>query len=148
MKDLLLGIDVGTTGTKAAVFTFNGELLYTSQSGYSIRHEHPGWAEQNPEDWWNAVVKAVRKTVVSVRGFQERIAGIAVSSLAPTMVPLDRSGRVVRPALIWMDRRSTLKGMKQYFKIVRPDPCGPLRILHKNIAPFTNQATGDRHLVP
>jgi xylulokinase len=106
LKDLLLGIDIGTTGTKSAVFTFSGKLLSSGQSDYGMYHEHPGWAEQNPEDWWDAVRAATRKSVSEVREGPERIAGIAVSSQAPTLLPLDRSGKVVRPALIWMDRRS------------------------------------------
>jgi xylulokinase len=99
LKDLLLGIDIGTTGTKSAVFTFSGKLLSSGQSDYGMYHEHPGWAEQNPEDWWDAVRAATRKSVSEVREGPERIAGIAVSSQAPTLLPLDRSGKVVRPGL-------------------------------------------------
>jgi len=106
VKDLLLGIDVGTTGTKSAIFTTGGTLVSVGQSDYGIQHEHPGWAEQNPEDWWTAVCRTTRQAISAAGGNPERIAGIAVSSQAPAMLPLDRHGQPLRPALIWMDRRS------------------------------------------
>jgi xylulokinase len=106
VKDLLLGIDVGTTGTKSAIFTTEGTLVSVGQSDYGIQHEYPGWAEQNPEDWWTAVCRATQQAISSAGGNPESIAGIAVSSQAPAMLPLDRHGQPLRPALIWMDRRS------------------------------------------
>jgi xylulokinase len=106
MKDLLLGIDVGTTGSKSAIFNTAGALVSVGQSDYETRHEHAGWAEQNPDDWWNAVCGATVQAVAASDVDPDRIAGVAVSSQAPAMLPLDRQGRVIRPALIWMDRRA------------------------------------------
>ena len=106
MKDLLLGIDVGTTGTKSALFTTWGKLVSVGQSDYGTIHEHPGWAEQNPNDWWTAVCSATKEALSEPGASPERIAAAAVSSQAPAMLPLDRHGRPIRPALIWMDRRA------------------------------------------
>ncbi|GAB4536718.1 MAG: xylulokinase [Anaerolineae bacterium] len=106
MDRLLLGVDVGTTGTKAALFTPDGRLQAVGQSEYSIHHEHPGWAEQDPEDWWRATCIAIRQALAQVPESPKRVAGIAVSSQATTLLPLNRAGQPVRPAMIWMDRRA------------------------------------------
>lgn len=103
---LLMGVDVGTTGAKAAVFDQRGSLLGVGRSEYGVRRVRPGWAEQDPEDWWHAVCAAVREALAAVPEGPARVGGVAVSSQAPTMLPLDGAGRPVRPALIWMDRRA------------------------------------------
>ena len=106
MKDLLLGIDVGTTGAKSAIFNMEGKLVSAGHSDYETKHEHPGWAEQNPDDWWAAVCAATRQALTDAACNPERIAAAAVSSQSPAMIPLDKRGHVIRPALIWMDRRA------------------------------------------
>jgi xylulokinase len=106
MKDLLLGIDVGTTGAKSALFSTEGRLVSVGQSNYDTKHEHPGWAEQVPEHWWQAVCTATRHAVAEAGSHPESIAGVSVSSQSPAMIPLDSHNRVLRPALIWMDRRA------------------------------------------
>ena len=106
MKDLLLGIDVGTTGTKAALFSFEGVLCGVGQKEYGLQHPRPGWAEQNPIEIWEAVCMAVRMAMQEMGGAPTRIAAVGVSSQGPTMLPLDSNWEPVRPALIWMDRRA------------------------------------------
>lgn len=106
MDRLLLGIDVGTTAAKAALFSVAGQLQAVGQAEYPVYHVRPGWVEQNPEEWWRAVCVAVRQALDRVPDAPKRVAGLAVSAQAPTMIPLDRAGQPVRPALIWMDRRA------------------------------------------
>ena len=106
MKDLLLGIDVGTTAAKAVLFSPDGCLQSVGQAEYPVQHVRPNWVEQNPEDWWQAVCQAIRRTLAAVPDFRERVAGLAVSAQAPTLIALDRKGQPLRPALIWMDRRA------------------------------------------
>lgn len=103
---LLLGIDVGTTAAKAALFTLDGRLQAVGQAEYAVNHVRPGWVEQNPEDWWQAVCVAIRQALASVPDSAEQVGGVAVSAQAPTLIALDRSGQPVRPAMIWMDRRA------------------------------------------
>ena len=55
MADLLLGIDIGTSACKAAVFTLDGQVAAQCSEEYEVFYPQPGWAEQNPDDWWNAV---------------------------------------------------------------------------------------------
>ncbi len=103
---LLLGIDVGTTAAKATVFSPEGQLIASSQAEYPVRHIRSGWVEQYPDDWWQAVCLAIRKTLANVPDGSNRVAGLAVSAQAPTLLPIDRKGQPLRPALIWMDRRA------------------------------------------
>ncbi len=103
---LLLGIDIGTTAAKAALFSPDGRLQAVGQAEYAVNHVRPGWVEQNPEDWWQAVCVAIRQALASVPNSADQVGGVAVSAQAPTLIALDRSGQPVRPAMIWMDRRA------------------------------------------
>lgn len=107
MKEYLVGIDIGTTNVKAGLFSTKGELV--SQGSASYRTYYPGRnrAEQNPEDWWNASVDAVRRMLSNVRGTDGyKILAISVSSQTPSLVAVDENGKPLRRAMIWMDRRA------------------------------------------
>ena len=106
MEPLLLGIDAGTSSVKAVLLDLHGNLCSTGQAEYPLHHIRSGWVEQDPEDWWQATCKAIRETLAKVPHGAERVLGLAASSQAPTLLPLDRSGRPLRPAIIWMDRRA------------------------------------------
>ncbi len=106
MESLLLGVDVGTTSVKAALLTPDGRLEAVTSVDYPIHYVRPGWVEQQPEDWWKATCLTVRQVLSSVPRGHERVAGVAVSAQAPTLLALDRDGQPLRPALIWMDRRA------------------------------------------
>lgn len=104
---LLLGIDIGTTGAKAVLCDATGRILAQAGQEYPTRFPHPNWAEQNPDAWWQATCAIVRRVLAAAGpGRLPEIAAILVSSQAPTLVAVDRSGQPVLPALIWMDRRS------------------------------------------
>ena len=106
VEPLLLGIDVGTSSVKAVLLDLGGNLCAVCQAEYPLHHIRPGWVEQDPEDWWQATCKAVGEALARVAHGRERVLGMAVSSQAPTLLPLDGSGRPLRPAMIWMDRRA------------------------------------------
>ena len=102
----LLGIDIGTSSTKSVVLDLSGNLLAVSQKEYAIDSPKPGWAEQHPETWWGAVKETVR-SVVSHSGVNpRRIAGIGLSGQMHGTVLLDKENRLLRPAIIWADRRT------------------------------------------
>jgi len=104
---VFLGIDVGTTTVKAALVDLDGRVVATASKEYPTHFLHPGWVEQNPEDWWKAaliVIGRVRHEIGSARF--AHVAGLAVSSQAPTLLALDGTGAPLRHALIWMDRRA------------------------------------------
>lgn len=103
---LLLGVDIGTTGLKAALVNGDGRVLAEAGREYPTQHPHPGWAEQDPDGWWRAMVSASGEVVARAGCRGKRLAGICVSSMAPVVVPLDAKGRALGPGLIWADKRA------------------------------------------
>ncbi len=106
----LLGIDIGTTGVKAALFAANdGHVLSSAFVDYPLFHPQPGWAEQNPEDWWQATLAATRSCLAN--GAQHDVTpadvrGIGLSGQMHGVVLLDETHKVLRPCIIWADQRS------------------------------------------
>lgn len=102
--DLLLGIDIGTTGTKSMVVDTCGRILSSAYKGYILHNDRPDWVEQEAEDWWEAVVYTVRECTENpdIRG---SIRAISLSSQGGSMVPVDEAGIPVRRAISWMDKR-------------------------------------------
>lgn len=104
MEKYLLGIDVGTTGTKTLLFSSEGKLMGHAYCPYEMRTPCVGWSEQNPEDWWNAVIQTVRK-VCSDPEVAKQVVGISLSLQGGTMVAVDKDFKAVRPAMVWNDTR-------------------------------------------
>ena len=102
-----MGMDVGTGGTRAVVVDAAGKLMGSASSTHApFRAEHPGWAEQDPEDWWRAAQEAIRGALASTPNPQEPIAALALTGQMHGAVMLDENGAVLRPALIWCDTRT------------------------------------------
>jgi len=104
----LVGLDVGTTGVKAVAITPTGEVVARSEEGYPLSTPRPGWAEQDPEDWWRAseAALAALSQRVNTLGSGAAIAGIGLSGQMHGLVCLDGQGRVLRPAILWNDQRT------------------------------------------
>jgi len=100
----LLAIDIGTSSTKAALFSVQGLLLASHSVNYHIDTPQPDWAEQNPLDWWEAACRCTHRVLVETR--HPEVAAVAVSGQTPSLVALDRQGTPLRPAILWLDRRS------------------------------------------
>jgi xylulokinase len=103
MDELLLGLDIGTTTIKGVLATPDGQIVARAGLTYPIHHPRPGWAEQDPHDWWFGTVQVVRTLLAEGYG---QVAGIAVSGQGCAVTLLDHHGQVIRPAIIWMDSRS------------------------------------------
>ena len=102
-----LGMDVGTGGTRAVIVDGTGKIVGTASSAHApFRAEHPGWAEQDPEDWWRAAQEAIRGAIASTPEPRQPIAAIALTGQMHGAVMLDENGAVLRPALIWCDTRT------------------------------------------
>jgi xylulokinase len=102
-----LGIDVGTGGTRALLVDELGKVRHAFTSPHEdMRMDQPLWAEQRPEDWWNAAQKAVRGVLAAAKASGKDVRGIGLSGQMHGLVLLDESSRVIRPALIWCDQRS------------------------------------------
>lgn len=102
---LVLGIDIGTSSVKAVVF--NTDLASIASSAgfeYPLHRPAPGYAEQEPSDWWNAVAQSVRAAISPVNA--SAIVAIGLTGHMHAFALLDRGGRAVRPAIIWADQRS------------------------------------------
>lgn len=106
MKQYLLGIDIGTSACKTALFTENGEVAATESEGYPVYYPKKGWAEQNPEEWWEAVCRAVRRMLERSGIEASKIAGIGIDGQSWSAIPVDKEGRVLCHTPIWMDTRA------------------------------------------
>lgn len=104
--DILLGIDIGTQGSKCVVLDANGDLLGVGYEGYSLLTPRPHWIEQDPASWWSAAVSAVRQAMRQASVSAGRVCGIGVTGQMHGVVLLDAAHQPLRPAIIWMDRRS------------------------------------------
>ncbi len=103
---LFLGIDVGTSGTKAIVIDSAGNIVGDATAEHPVSYPKPGWAEQHPEDWWKSTVAAVAAATRHDAALRTRIEAIGLSGQMHGLVALDASGDVVRPAILWNDSRS------------------------------------------
>ena len=106
MMQYLLGIDVGTTGTKTLLFSADGQCLGHAYRPYPLYTPQVGYSEQNAEDWWQAVVDTVRE-VCTTPDICENVAAISLSLQGGTVVPVDEAGVPLRSAFVWNDGRCT-----------------------------------------
>ncbi len=106
----LLGIDLGTTGVKAALFAAeDGRVIADAFVDYPLYHPHVGWAEQQPAEWWQATLSAIRSCLAAgakVGAQPEDVRGVGLSGQMHGLVLLDSERQVVRPCIIWADQRS------------------------------------------
>lgn len=101
-----LGVDIGTSGTKTLAMRENGEILGSATAEYPLSNPKPGWSEQSPADWWQAVVDSVKKVLRSAKLKPADIGGIGLSGQMHGSVFLDKKHQVIRPALLWNDQRT------------------------------------------
>ena len=106
IKSYLLGIDIGTSACKVAVFDRNGKVLAAASGDYPVYYPHEGWAEQNPEEWWDAVCRATKETIQKADITADEIAGIGIDGQSWSAIPIDREGNVLANTPIWMDTRA------------------------------------------
>jgi xylulokinase len=99
----LIGVDVGTSGTRALAVTVDGELVAEANRPHDLLTPRPGWTEQDPAQWWDAA-KAVLAEVAAEAG--DDVAGIGLTGQMHGSVFLDAAGAVIRPALLWNDQRT------------------------------------------
>ena len=98
----VFGLDVGTSGVKGLALDADGGVVAAADAGYPLSTPRPGWAEQDPEDWWRAA-EAVLARLRAAAGPPQ---GIGLSGQMHGLVVLDSDDRVLRPAIIWNDQRT------------------------------------------
>ena len=101
-----IAVDIGTTTVKAILFGEGPKMVQEASKEYRTYHPKPSWAEQDPDDWWNGTVECIWELLGTSGVDPEEIKVISVSSQSPALLPVDREGRKLGNALIWMDRRS------------------------------------------
>ena len=104
--NVYLGIDVGTSGVKVLAVRADGTILASGVGEYPLYAPRPLWSEQNPDDWWNAVVKVVPEVVAKAGVKGSDVKAIGLSGQMHGSVFLDKNDNVIRPAILWNDQRT------------------------------------------
>jgi xylulokinase len=104
---IYLGIDIGTSGTKALAVSAVGKILADATSLYPSHHPRPLWSEQDPEDWWKATVRTVRAVMKKSKAKPADVKAIGLSGQMHGSVFLDKAGKVIRRAILWNDQRTS-----------------------------------------
>jgi len=115
--DYLLGIDIGTSGTKGVLMDREGKIYARAGKEYSIDISQPGWAEQDPQMWWEATIQVIKEVIKKSEVNPKEIRGIGLSGQMHSTVFLDKNLLPFRPAIIWADQRSSSQCKSIYQKI-------------------------------
>ncbi len=105
-RNLAIGFDMGTGGCKAVLAGFRGELLASAFEPYGVEHPHPGWAEQDPEEWWGAACRCTRKLLERSGTQPSRVLGIGFAGQMADTVPVGSDGEALTHAVLWLDSRA------------------------------------------
>ncbi len=105
-QPLLIGCDIGTSAVKAVLTTPDGDLVARQIAEHPMHRPHPGWAENDPEDWYDGVTGVVRGLLKASGVAASRVAALGVVAQREPVVLLDGSGRVLTPSISWTDHRT------------------------------------------
>jgi len=106
MGKAVLGIDVGTSGTRSLIVGSDGKLIAQASAPHALSHPRPSWSEQDPAQWWQAAVKSVREALSRSSLSGEDIAAVGLSGQMHGLVMLDKDNEIIRPAILWNDQRT------------------------------------------
>lgn len=109
---LFLGIDIGTGGARVIAVDQEGNLVAQAEATYPTLMPYPGWTEQNPEDWWQATVKAAQAVTRALGARAREIKSIGLTGQMHGAVFLDSTYQVIRPAILWNDQRTTAEALE------------------------------------
>ena len=104
---LLIGIDIGTSGTKTLLCDERGHIRATVTEEYPLSQPQPNWSEQNPEDWWQATLRSIKRVLREANADGREVKGIGLSGQMHGLVLLDENNDVLRPAILWNDQRTS-----------------------------------------
>lgn len=104
--DYFLTYDVGSTGCKAAIVSVDGRLVGSAHETYPTYYPQPLWAEQDPEDWWKAIILSTQRVIKASEINAEQIIGMAFSTTMTNIIILDEGKKLLRPCIFWMDGRA------------------------------------------
>lgn len=106
MKEQILGIDIGTSACKVAVFGSGGNVLAQANQAYEVYYPKQGWAEQDADQWWQAICLAIQKVLGADGVSAADICAIGVDGQGWSAIPVDKEGAVLDRTPIWMDTRA------------------------------------------
>jgi xylulokinase len=118
--DYILAHDVGTGGNKAVLVDSEGIVHATVFAPYPIHYPRPDWAEQEPEDWWRAIVSSTRQVIQQSGVSPHQILGIAYATQMLGIIPMGSDGHPLRPAIIWLDARAPEQARRIMRKFLGP----------------------------
>ncbi len=104
--DLILGYDFGTSSVKSALFDAEGRVAARARESYPLFQPEPGWAEQRPDDWWEAMARASRRMLAEAEIAPDSVAAVAIAAQMGGVVAVDEAGAALQDAMIWLDTRS------------------------------------------
>jgi len=106
MSMYLIGVDLGTSACKTVIFSLEGKKISEAQKEYPVYHPKPTWAEQKPQEWWEAAAETIKECIVKAGIKGEEIAGLAVDSQREAVVPIGENGEELYNSIIWLDGRT------------------------------------------
>lgn len=106
MEELLLGIDIGTSACKVAIFNRKGKVVAQSSRSYPLYYPYPGWVEQNPEEWWQSICVGIKDCIATSKVDSGCIVGIGIDGQGWSAIPVDKDGNCLSNTPIWMDKRA------------------------------------------
>ncbi|MGC9523450.1 MAG: xylulokinase [Anaerolineae bacterium] len=105
-QPLFLGIDISTTGAKALLIDEAGDVVSTATTALSLSTPKPLWSEQDPHDWWDGIVKSIRRALTDVGATGDDVKAVGMTGQMHGLTLLDADGEVLRPAILWNDQRT------------------------------------------
>ena len=105
-RRLLVGLDIGTSGAKCIIADETGKVVASSTQEYPLSTPKPGWAEQNPADWWDGVVRGLKAILANPEVSKDELVGLSFSGQMHGLVAMDGECHVIRPAILWCDQRT------------------------------------------
>lgn len=105
-RDILIGIDIGSTNVKTVAFDSDFQILASETQEYNTIIPKPGWTEYNPDEWWDGVKNTIKRAIIKGKIDVKKIAGIGLSSLGCCPIPMDKEGNVLYNGIPWSDQRA------------------------------------------
>ncbi len=113
----LIGVDLGTSGTKTVLFDIHGKEIASALEEYPLYQPYNGWAEQEPDDWWNAALNTIRAVITKSQVNPKDIAGLSLSGQMHGLVLTDDQGKALGRSIIWCDNR-TIEACDEFTRLV------------------------------
>lgn len=108
----LLGVDLGTSGTKTVLFDETGKVIASRTVEYPLLQPKNGWAEQDPKFWYDATIESVKAVLLQSKVNSDDVVALSIAGQMHGLVMLDKDGNVLRNAILWCDARTQNSVMK------------------------------------